>query len=262
MNTIEIDKNLCINCGLCALACPIGILKNEGDNIRIIDKLLNKNCLTCGHCVAVCPNNALSLNGEKGMHEELFNPQLLQKQLPLLIKQRRSVRHFTNKPVTIEDLLPILENLRYSPSAKNAQQVGYTLLTGKSLQDFVTLCYESVKAIEDYSSFYEIYYNKNRDILFRNAPALLLAHAPRDRQISVIDCSIALTIFDLLAPLYNIGSCWAGYIINLAKMDEKLGKSLDIKEDRVIYGALLVGHSAIQYASVPNRKPLDISILN
>jgi nitroreductase/NAD-dependent dihydropyrimidine dehydrogenase PreA subunit len=260
MNYIEIDNNLCVKCGLCAQVCPNGILRNKENNIYIVEKLL-KHCIECGHCTAVCPNGALSLNGSNGYTKESFDSKILAQQLPRLIKQRRSIRFFDSKPVKIEDVENILDNLRYAPTAKNSQQVGYTLLTGKSLQDFITLSYESVKNIENYSSFHNIFYKKNRDILFRGAPALLFAHAPKDNYMSVIDCTIALAFFDILAPVFNIGSCWAGYIMNLINIDKNLEKALEIKDGSAVYGALLLGYSAIHYSSIPTRHSLDINIL-
>jgi nitroreductase/NAD-dependent dihydropyrimidine dehydrogenase PreA subunit len=260
MNHIEIDKNLCLQCGLCAQVCPNGIFKKTEENIRIIDKLL-KNCINCGHCMAVCPNSALSLNGVKGIAKEPFDSKILARQLPLLLKQRRSIRVFDDNPIKIEDVESILDNLRYAPTAKNTQQVEYILLTGQSLDNFVALCYETVKNLEEYSSFYDVYHRKNRDVLFRNAPALLLAHAPKDRYMSIVDCTITLALFDMFAPVFNIGSCWAGYIMNLVKIDGVLEKTLKIKKDNAIYGALLLGHSAIDYASIPLRQPLHLTIL-
>lgn len=259
MTNVEISKDKCTVCGLCAKICPVGIFKKEDDEIVIIEKLIGRVCMECGQCVAVCPNKAVSLDGIGGIQEEKYDKEVLKKQLPLLIRQRRSVRIYQNKPVTYDDIKPILDTVRYSPSAKNTQCVSYTLLTGKSLEDFIKYCYDNIGII-GLDNFKDAFYNKNKDVLFRHAPAVLIAHAPAERHISLTDCTIALTLFDILAPLYNLGTCWGGYIMNLSKHDENMKKYLELKEGNEIYGVLLLGHAGVKYTSTPQRKPADIEI--
>ena len=259
MTRVEICKDKCTVCGLCAEVCPVDIFKKEGKNIVITEKLIEKACIACGHCVAVCPSRAVSIDGKGGIYEEEYDMETLKKQLPLLIRQRRSVRIYQNKPITEDDIKPILDTMRYSPSGKNTQCVSYTLLTGKSLEEFVKYCYDNI-AIIGFDNFRDVFYNKNKDVLFRCAPAVLIAHAPSNWHISATDCTIALTLFDILAPIYNIGACWAGYIMNLSKHDENMKKHLKLKEGNEIFGVLLLGHIKIKYASTPERKPADFEI--
>jgi ferredoxin len=147
MISVKICKDKCTVCGLCAKICPVGIFKKEEDNIVIIEKLTGRVCMECGQCVAVCPNKAVSLNGEGGIEEEKYNKEILKKQLPLLIKTAQKRKDIKNIPVTEDDIKPILDTVRYSPSAKNMQCVSYTLLTGKSLEDYIKYCYDNIGII-------------------------------------------------------------------------------------------------------------------
>ena len=45
----------CISCGACEGECPVGAIK-EGGNQFVIDD----SCIDCGACVDSCPVNAIS----------------------------------------------------------------------------------------------------------------------------------------------------------------------------------------------------------
>ena len=53
---LQIDKNKCTVCGLCAKKCPDKNLEITQDNIRIID---DEHCLHCLRCMNRCPANAI-----------------------------------------------------------------------------------------------------------------------------------------------------------------------------------------------------------
>ncbi len=49
---IEVDKEKCIDCGICKKVCPMQLPVNE---------ILHKpDCIKCGRCVEACPKKALS----------------------------------------------------------------------------------------------------------------------------------------------------------------------------------------------------------
>jgi len=255
------DKNKCTLCGLCAMVCPVKVLKKEDGEIVVNKKRSETDCLRCGQCTAVCPTGAVSVDGKFGIAEERYDKDILKKQLPLLYRQRRSVRIFDDEPLELNDIMPVLDIVRYSPTAKNAQCVSYTFVTGNALKDYIAYCYDNLSLI-GLEKFKDVYMKINRDIIFRNAAAVLVAHAPKDRHISITDCTIAMTLFDMAAPVYNIGTCWAGYLMNLAKHDENMKKQLKIKEENEIYAMLLLGRSKIKYAHTPERKSVDVTVLD
>lgn len=60
----KINRDLCINCGICAFKCPVQALNIEEDSNG--DRLLKYNaavCIGCGACQIACPHKAIEIVG-------------------------------------------------------------------------------------------------------------------------------------------------------------------------------------------------------
>lgn len=55
---IIVDKNTCINCGLCEQKCPVQAISQKGKYVDM-DK-----CINCMRCIKICPQNCRSISGE------------------------------------------------------------------------------------------------------------------------------------------------------------------------------------------------------
>ncbi len=53
---LELDKDTCINCGLCSKACPV--------SLNVTESIGNAECLHCLDCKRVCPVNCISFGAE------------------------------------------------------------------------------------------------------------------------------------------------------------------------------------------------------
>ena len=63
------------------------------------------------------------------------------------------------------------------------------------------------------------------------------------------------------APTSSIYSilCWSGFVIAAASNGVDLG--IPLPEGRKICGGLMIGYPAVQYARVPPRKPVRLTVI-
>ncbi len=72
-NIGEINRSLCVKCGLCVNACPKRIIKfipasakvyvkcSNHDKGAAVKNICSKGCIACGLCAKICPENAVAL---------------------------------------------------------------------------------------------------------------------------------------------------------------------------------------------------------
>lgn len=58
MNSIIVNKELCVGCQLCFKACFIDIIKWDAEKRKPIIKY-PKECVQCGFCELCCPRHAI-----------------------------------------------------------------------------------------------------------------------------------------------------------------------------------------------------------
>ena len=120
----QVNTEDCKGCGQCVRVCVARVfeLREKKSIVRY-----GENCFACGQCWAACSEKAViqdevvTEESQKPGPMPAVSPDMLQ----MLIRERRSTRLFTYKPVTKEQLLQIIEAGRYTPSATNRQNVRY-----------------------------------------------------------------------------------------------------------------------------------------
>lgn len=152
-----------------------------------------------------------------------------------IIKNRRSVRNFLDRPVEREKIMLCLEAARLAPSACNSQPWRFIVVDDKELKD--RLCRAAFSGVYSTMSF------------ARKAPLIVAVVSEkakfleriggliRDTRFYLIDIGIATEHFILQAEELGLGSCWIGWF------DEAAVKPiLKIPGDRRVDVLLAVGY--------------------
>ena len=258
MLDFKIEEEKCIECALCAQDCPVRIIKMDPKPIILPNK--EKNCLKCQHCLAICPTGALSILGKKPEDSVLVKGEIPKAQtLSRLIKTRRSIRKYKQEDLKPELIQELMDTASYAPTGHNDNAVLLSLIDNKSdLEKFREQVYNSIKKAkedgtlekqyEHLSVFQKVWESSKTDIIFRDAPHLLIASAPSVDSSPEADCLITLSYFELLANTHGIGTLWNGLVkwaIN--DIDPNLRVLIGIPESHTIGYVLLFGKPDVKY---------------
>lgn len=260
---IEINAERCIGCGACIDDCFAGVMKIV-DGVAVPVK---KNCNCCGHCIAVCPENAIKLL-DHDMSEVIELADMDYKISPQTylnhIKARRSIRHFTDRKVTDQELDMIIETGRFSPTGSNLQNVSY-FICQDDIVNFRDMIMEELKLIGEeelvsagpnsrYARFwlnmYEDYKTNGTDKLFFNAGTVIVV-ASGFPQAGLI----AASHMESMVYCLDLGMVYSGFTMRAISHSEKLKEYIGLKEDYQVYTALVIGEPDIEFRrTVPRRK--------
>jgi nitroreductase/NAD-dependent dihydropyrimidine dehydrogenase PreA subunit len=268
MINFKVDEQKCIHCGLCSSECPVLIINNKTE-FPTIKEGKEENCLKCQHCLAVCPTGAITIWGkvpEKSIPAKSPFPK--SDELANLMQIRRSIRKFAKEEIEPGLIHHLISMASYAPTAKNENAVQFTVVDNRNdMLKLRELAYNQIKiAAEEnrlphehlyLSNFQNVWEIKQIDVIFRDAPHLLIASAPKDGTFPIIDCSIAMTYFDLLANSNGIGTLWDGfakYVFEDVAPEMKM--EIGIPENHKIAIVLVFGKPAVKFArSIQNDRP-------
>jgi nitroreductase/NAD-dependent dihydropyrimidine dehydrogenase PreA subunit len=270
MISILVDQDLCTRCGICSNVCTMGVIDPADENtLPKVHKTNAGMCIGCGHCEACCPTQALLLNDRPDEKVQLpagagtLDPE----EMGYYLKKRRSVRKFTKDPVPKETILEVLDIARYAASAGNGQPVEWIVVHDpKKVKKIARLTIEWMKTLMNsnhpMSGYIPILigaWESGRDVICRGAPHLVVATIPEGNPMAQTDAIIALTHFDVAAPAFGIGTCWAGFVAMAATSYVPLQKELGISAGRKSAYAMMFGNPQYRIYGIPRRKPLKVT---
>lgn len=287
MSKITINPDSCKKCGTCVLSCPETIfVQKEKDSIPEFTH--EELCFSCGHCVAVCPQGAIThmdfpQGSIKAVNQEIL-PSL--EQIFEMVRTRRSIRAFKDKPVEKELIEKIIDGARFAPSGHNVQSTEFVVVQNKDMLNKIvelTASYFAKTAkqfrnpiirmlllmvarnevegalhlLPDFDRVVNEVQNRKDTVLF-NAPTLLVFHADKSIDKSDVNASLALHNASLVIQGLGIGSFYAGYLVSACKRDNSIPNLLSIPNSHKIYGALAFGYPKFKYKNWMERRPPKI----
>jgi len=271
MLDFTVNRQTCTRCGQCVADCPARIIAME-EGVPTIAADKEVSCYRCQHCLAVCPVGAVSILGVRPAGSRPLNGNLPDPdKLETLIKGRRSVRRYLPENLEPELLQRLLDVAWHAPTGMNSRDVLFTVVDDRAklaeLRDRVMsglgrLVREErlPEGMEFFADFVRLWEEKGVDILFREAPHLLIASAPVQSASPVPDCLIALSYFELFAQSMGVGTVWNGltkWAVNDLLPETR--QSLGIPDDHAIGYVMSFGRPAFRYHRTVQHGPARIN---
>lgn len=280
MYNLEINLEKCIKCGDCERACGLKV-------VELVDDLPIEHpgmCNSCGHCVAICSvdaiiNKSVVMDNFKPIKDHGFTYE----QFHNLIRNRKSIRNYKNKPITEEHIKQLIESVRYIPTGANRQELKYIFITDpeqllnvaktvakkfKNLKKLAKIFkmfvpkmeYRSLLRLNEHWNAFEKAGYQGLDIYLRGAPCLIVIYAKKQHMLSQWDAGIASYNLLTTAETLGMGTQLAGYVALTAKVFKSIKKACKVPKKHKILASLIIGYPDIKYLKTVDRRPLDVKI--
>lgn len=264
---IQIDSSRCIGCGQCVRDCFARQLRIEQGTASF----LNMGCIACGHCIAICPTDAVSM--EDARQEDIIPlphgiPKLDPDQYLMFLRGRRTIRQFTDAPVSPEQLTMLLEAGRLSPTGANKQDVSMCVIQ-ESISAFRTLVLDALLNHSDVvlnspdslpkERVYAAVWKKlHRDFFGPKALDRLFFGAPTVIMLSSIypqNAAIAAAHMESMVYSMGLGMLYSGFTTIAASHSAEIQRFLELPPNHVPVTCLVIGHPAVTYhRTVPRHE--------
>ncbi|MBP1763589.1 MAG: nitroreductase [Firmicutes bacterium] len=263
MELIQVEQEKCVRCGICAAVCPRVIIKVGAEGPECMDP---DSCIACGHCVSVCPYSALNnirapLTGQTSVESfrGIDGDAIYQ-----FLRSRRSIRCYKTTPVPREQLLRLMDIARFAPTGGNSQGISYLAIEDpETLRKITDQTINWIEEHKIYPSYVAAYRSDGKDVILRNAPCLVVAFSSKDFTRGRENTHFSLAYVELYASAIGLGSCWAGIFEACASSGYRpLLELLNLPEDKVVTGAIMVGYPEYRYYRLVDRNPLDLTFFS
>jgi nitroreductase/NAD-dependent dihydropyrimidine dehydrogenase PreA subunit len=266
MYEITIDRDLCKKDGICSVSCPKGIFVQRA-KLTIPELVNEETCIACGQCMAICPQGAIS-------HSEFpsttiraiqFEQMPATEQVMTLLKTRRSIRAFRDKPVPKETIARIIDGGRFAPSGHNSQSTEFLVIQDKAVLNQV--CRERAESgLHEIPRFKQMTksFESGTDPILHDAPVLLAFHAHRTVGFADVNAQLALQNASLVAHSMGIGHFYTGWVIAPCRApmarawNRRIPDLIGIPPGNQLYGALALGYPIPRFKNMIERKSPQI----
>ncbi len=168
-----------------------------------------------------------------------------------LLKHRKSVRHFVDRPVEREKIMMCLEAARLAPSACNSQPWKFIVVDDRQLKN--KLCDAAFSGIYSMNSFCKMAPVIVVIISEKSNFSARIGGMFRGTKYYLIDIGIAVEHFILEAEDLGLGTCWIGWF-----NEQAVKPILNIPQQKKIDIVIALGYyDSEKVSSEHGREPID-----
>ena len=179
-------------------------------------------------------------------------------ELDACIKSRRSVRCYTNEPVSKAQIEKIVEAGVWAPTAMAREPWRFIIIEDAKLINYIAD--ETKVAVQQMMPDLAERFTTEEDIICYNAPVLILICAekdPRWSSMNLIDSILAAQNMFLKAYELGLGTCYMGFVSFLNNKPDILRK-IGVPENYELKVPLILGHPETKQGVGKRKKPVFV----
>lgn len=285
--SISIDRELCNGCGLCIDVCKDYDLTMENGKAVFKGNGIF-GCIACAHCMMICPQGAIKVSGRTVSDGDIIplpdrESGASYDSLMALLRRRRSIREYKDKPVPMELIEKVIGAAKTAPMGLPPSDVNVLVLDTREKvfrfsQDYCKYL-ESLKWMVTPVGlvFMRIFYGKANGDMFRNFIKPLIhiytESMKKGENVVTYDAPVALYFYGspyvdpadpiipatyamLAAESLGLGTCMLGGIhpfIQSGKPARKLREKWGIRFKSKEGLFLIMGYPKVKYRSAIER---------
>lgn len=268
---LVIDKEKCINCGMCIDDCISCSLEFDENKVPRFAEGGEDRCIKCQHCLAVCPMGAVSILDKNPDNSDAIcehNPD----EILNLIKSRRSIRQYKSENVPAETLEKLKNMLNWTPTGCNFHKMHFAFVEDNAVMDKIRnyvneklvkiLTTTPVNKIAGKFSRYTEALVNGEDVIFRGAPHMVVVSAPVNAPCVNIDPVIALSYFELYAQSLGIGTCWCGFAEMCMQLFPELAQEMRVPDGYKVSYVMLFGLPDVKYSRTTQPESFEFTVVD
>ena len=281
----NINQNICKKCKLCIEVCPCNVIGiNRKDEVYFIPER-ELICINCGQCMAICSTKAISVNNLSYDNDFIELPENNTDYNNFIgfLANRRSVRNFTNKPISNKIINKILDSVSYAPYGAAPEKMNIIVVNNrkkieialpyisKFLDDIIkwvenpisSFIIKMTKGAETFNTIknhlYPIAKLKNYKLEFgdritRNAPAILIFHAKKDAEEHTNNSLIYATYSILAAHSLGLGATMIGIVPPAINKVTEVREIFGIPKENKAVISVIIGYPKYKYRRTIKRR--------
>ena len=172
----------------------------------------------------------------------------------MCIKGRRSVRSYTDEPVSKEQVEAVLEAGVWAPTAMQREPCRFIVIENKELIKYVSD--ETKPLAKQRFPTYAKHLSTEDDVICYNAPVLILVCTEKDKfaDNNLADSVLATQNMFLKAYELGLGTCYMGFV-SLLKSKPDVLKKMGVPENYDLMVPLILGHPKTKQEAGKRKKP-------
>jgi nitroreductase len=176
-------------------------------------------------------------------------------ELDVCIKGRRSVRAYTDEPVSKEQIEAVLEAGTWAPSGMHREPWKFIVIEDKKLIKFISD--ETKLLVQQNMPPLAKQFATEADIVCYKAPVLILVCTEKDPQwenVNLLDSVCAAQNMFLKAYEMGLGTCYMGFVNFLNNKPDVL-KKIGVPENCSMMVPFILGHPKTKQGAGKRNKP-------